>query len=269
MPDRSTPIRTRTIDLAAAVNSVSVLENCLRRSPDVAEGRLKIRTYQGFASAGLAYNAALMESEADILILAHQDVYLPEGFLNRIDRELEALTRIDPDWQIAGLIGLDDSGTLVGHTWCTGNAELLGEPVPRPTPVTTLDELMLIVRRASGFQFDPDLPGFHLYAADAIETARAAGARSYVITAPVVHHSRPVVTLDAGYRKAYGYMQRKWRKVLPLPNLVCPIEHSSLGLWEKYVRIRIKHRGRSRPPEPTDNPALLARRLGFEPEAVG
>jgi hypothetical protein len=264
MPDMSATTPNITVDLAAAVNIRSVLENCLLRSPDVISEDLRLRTYEGFTSAALAYNAALEDSDADILILAHQDVYLPRGFLERFTAQIASLNVIDPDWKIAGLIGLDDFGKFVGHIWCTGNGELHGQPVEQPTPVRTLDELLLVVRRGSGFRFDTGLPGFHLYAADAIEMARKEGVRSYVLHAPVVHHSRPVVTLDVGYRRAYRYMQRKWRKVLPLPNLVCRIERSSLRLYEQYLRIKWRHRGRARPPEPSENPANVAKRLGFE-----
>ena len=75
---------------------------------------------------------------------------------------------------------------------------------------------------------------------------------------------RAVVELDAGYKAAYRFMQRKWRASLPIPNLVCPITRSPFTLWLQDLRIRRKHGGRPRPPEPTDDPSIIARRLGIE-----
>jgi hypothetical protein len=59
-------------------------------------------------------------------------------------------------------------------------------------------------------------------------------------------------------------MQKKWWAVLPAPNLVCPITRSPFTLLMRDFRIRRKHRGKARPGEPRDNPADIARRLGFE-----
>jgi hypothetical protein len=258
------PTTRRSIAVAAAVNNAGVLENCLRRSPDVKSGALVLRTYEGFRSAGAAYNRALAEADVDVVVLVHQDVYLPRGFAGGLAAELDRLDATDPDWAIAGVMGLDASGVLHGRTWSSGIGALIGSRPDAPVPVETTDEMLLIVRRASGVTFDERLPGFHLYATDAIQTAKAGGRRSYVIDAPAVHHSRAVVDLDASYRMAYRYMQRKWRAQLPIPNLVCPITRSPFALWVRNARIRRKHYGRPRPPEPTDDPSVIARRIGFE-----
>ena len=258
-----------TIDLAAAVNNRTVLANCLQRSPDVAAGALPLRIYEGFGSAGAAFEQAFADSAADVLVLAHQDVYLPAGFLAGLHAQLARLQALDPAWAVAGVIGLDDAEVLTGQTWSSGLQRLLGERVAEPRPVATLDELLLVVRRGSGVAFDPDLPGFHMYAGDIVQAARSRGLGAYVVDAPVIHHSRPVVRLDAGYRRAYAYMQRKWRADLPIPNLICTIKRSSLALNVKDARIRWRRRGRmTRPPEPTDNPAAIAQRLGMEPSSA-
>ena len=258
-----------SIDLAAAVNNRTVLTNCLQRSPDVASGELPLRIYEGFGSAGAAFERAFAESAADVLVLAHQDVYLPAGFLERLRGQLAKLDALDPAWGVAGTIGLDADEVLTGQAWSSGLKRLLGERVKAPTPVVTLDELLLIVRRGSGVGFDPELPGFHMYAGDIVQTARSRGLGAYVIDAPVIHHSRPVVRLDAGYRRAYRYMQRKWAGDLPIPNLICTIQSSSLKLNVKDAKIRWRHRGRTTRPEPQEDPATIARRLGLEPEAAG
>jgi hypothetical protein len=254
-----------TIDLAAAANNDAVLRNCLGRSPDVVVEALTLRVYKGAPSAGAALNQALDGSQADVLIVAHQDVYLPEGFLAALRLRLTELDASDPNWAIAGVIGQTAAGVLAGRTWSSGLGVVLGAPEGAPIAVEALDEMLLFVRRASGLRFDEQLPGFHLYAADAIQIARARGMRSYVIDAPAVHHSRAVVELGADYRLAYRYMQAKWRSQLPIPNLVCPLKRWPFELWLRDLRIRSRHRGKLRPPEPMDDPSVIARRIGFEP----
>ncbi len=264
---RTTPPAAMTIDIAAPVNEHDVLAYCLQRSPDLVDGGARLRTYEGFPSAGAALNRALEESEAEVVVLVHQDVYLPRGFLGRLSASLARLSAIDPDWAVVGAIGIDAGSVLHGRTWSSGLKRLIGDVVDQPTPIESLDELMLVVRRASGVRFDEGLPGFHLYGTDIVQLAKAKGLKSYVVDSPVIHHSRPVVDLSGGYFNAYGYLQRKWREVLPVPNLICPIQPSGLKLRWLNLRIRMKYRGRKQRVDPTGDPVAIARRLGLEDAA--
>jgi len=250
---------------AAAVNDHAVLRQCLSASPDIAQGGLPLRTYEGFRSASAAYNRALDEANAEILILVHQDVYLPEGYIERLAARLRQLDEVAPDWAVAGVVGADDKGLLHGRVWSTGSNAVIGGDGDLPARVETLDEMILILKTSAGLRFDEGLPGFHLYAADIIEIAASAGFSTWVVDAPAVHHSRPVINLGGGYKQAWYYLRRKWSDRLPIRNLVCPITRSPWKVIEKDIRIRIKHRGRARrgtlAPE---EPAAIAARLGFE-----
>jgi Glycosyltransferase like family len=250
--------------IAAAVNDHATLAQCLARSPDIANGTLMLKTYEGFSTAGIAYNQALDESTAEYLLFAHQDVYLPGGFARRMVAALDQLSTIAPDWAIAGVVGARH-GEVIGKVWCSGNNRVIGEGQSLPARANTLDELIIIVRRSSGLRFDEVLPSFHLYAADIILTAAAAGQTTWVVDVPVVHHSRPVVNLGGGYKEAWNYMRRKWRANLPIENLVCTITASPFSLWEKDLRLRVRHRGRSARAEAVGDPVEIAKRLGFEP----
>jgi hypothetical protein len=252
------------VEVGAAVNNRAVLANCLARSPDIRSGALKLRTFEGCKSAALALNAALDRAEAPYVLLVHQDVYLPAGFAARLAKEISTVEAVDPDWAVAGVIGLDARDVAHGQTWSSGRACVVGIQSQYPALVETLDELLLLVRRASGVRFDENLPGFHLYAADIVQTAKALGRKSYVLDLPVIHHSRPVVSLGGDYRRAYAYMQRKWRTRLPLPNLICPIDRSSLRVMWRDVKIRLRARGRVERPSPTSDPTAIARQLGWE-----
>jgi hypothetical protein len=252
------------IAVAAAVNDHAILADCLARSSDIAGGALSLKTYEGYKTAGIAYNQALDECEAPWLLLAHQDVYLPVGFAARITAALDQLTRTTPDWAVAGVVGGTQSGAVIGKVWCSGNARLIKGETKLPARAATLDELIIIIRRDSGVRFDVNLPSFHLYAADVILTAQSAGRSTWVVDAPVVHHSRPVLNLGGGYAQAWNYMRHKWRAQLPIPNLVCPITRSRLTLWEKDLRIRFANRGRTERGDAPGDPVEIAKRLGFE-----
>jgi len=252
------------VSIAAAVNDKAVLADCLQRSPDLVAGSVSLRTYEGFGCAALAYNHALDEAQTDVVVLVHQDVYLPAGFLDRLHEALAQLTDADPNWAAAGVIGVDTAGRIVGETWSSGLRILVGEKVARPVEVLSMDEVLLVVRRSAGVRFDEAMPGFHLYAADFVMAARQAGHASYVVHLPIIHHSRPVVRLDAGYRRGYRFMQRKWRADLPIPNLVCPIERSGRALLMRDLRLRWKNRGRRDRLPPSEEPSAIARRLGIE-----
>src|SRR5438045_2602831 len=77
------------VSLVVAVNDDRVLETTLLASPWVRE-QCQVILKRGFASAAAAYNSGLSEAEEEILIFAHQDVFLPGGWLQDLDR---ALTR--------------------------------------------------------------------------------------------------------------------------------------------------------------------------------
>lgn len=252
------------VTISAATNDAAILATCLHKSPDIILGSVVLNTYEGFSSAARAYNRALDEAKTDVVVLVHQDVYLPAGFLAGLSAALLDLAARDPDWAVVGVIGLTEGEEVVGQTWSSGLRQLVGQQVSEPTAVITLDEVLLVVRRSSGVRFDENMPGFHLYAADVVLSASIMNLSSYVLHLPIIHHSRPVIYLDAGYRRAYRFMQGKWRARLPVPNLICPITRSNLPLIFRDARLRWINRGRRDRDAPSSDPAAIARQLGME-----
>lgn len=235
--------------VAAAVNDQGILAACLARSPDIAEGGLELKIYEGYSSAASALNAGLDNSTAEIMIFAHQDVYLPRGWLQTLTSQIDLLERSRPDWGVLGLFGRQMTGEIVGRVWSSGLGREAGERGFPPTEAAALDELLLVVRRGSGLRFDDNLHGFHLYAADIITQGRAKGIPSFVVEAPVVHNSRPVRTLTGAYARAYRMMQRKWRRHLPIMTLICDIEAVPIKLWRAQLQgLKIYRRNSKRAP---------------------
>ena len=75
-------MNAQRISIGAAVNDRAILADCLARSPDVLSGALTLKTYEGFSTAGLAYNQALEECDTEWLLLHIRMCICRLGLLN-------------------------------------------------------------------------------------------------------------------------------------------------------------------------------------------
>jgi len=243
-----------------ASNNPATLDSCLQRSPDVASGALPLVVVRDAPSMTIAYNRGLDRTDRRICVFVHQDVYLPQGWLDRTVAALRALSEQDPDWEVAGAFGVDGLRQH-GRVWDAAFDVELGGPMPAPVPVTSFDELLLILNRRPGYRFDEALPGFHLYGTDMAQTALSAGRSAYAVEMPVVHNCRMVATLRGDYARAWLYAQRKWWSRLPIQTSVSRLSRNRLDLWKAQWAMR----GR----QPRDDTSLpdsveMARRAGYE-----
>jgi len=184
-------------------------------SPCVANLRAdRVILQEGYPSASLAYNDAIDKANTDLVVFAHQDVYFPEGWLSDLNRSLNVLERLDPDWGVLGGYGVNNRGLRAGFVYSVGLG-VLGAAFERPVEIDTLDEYFLIVRKSSGLRFDRHLPNFHFYGTDICMTARERGKRCYAISAFSVHNTS-YGTGPAGFFEGYWYIKKKWKKFLPI-----------------------------------------------------
>ncbi len=264
-------LKNPTLDwcCVAAVNNDAIASQNLAISPALRadSGRLTILRDQ--PSASIAYNAGLDATEAEIVVFLHQDVYLPAGWDDKLARHLEHLDQLDPKWAVSGLFGLIRDGRWAGRVWDTALGRDLSPLVDVPVAVASIDELVIILKRSSGLRFDENLPGFHLYGTDIVQTALAAGYGAYVIDAPVVHNSVPAV-LSGAYMRAYNYMLRKWRRHLPIRTTCSVLSYRGwvrvrwrtlrrAGVFANRDRLRAEAERR-----PRRDPVEIARSLGYE-----
>jgi hypothetical protein len=252
------------IVVVAAVNDVDVLENCLKRSPEIVSGALPLITREGYATAGVAYNSALaLIPPATIVVFAHQDVYLPKGYAALLNRRILELEQVDPNWAVLGVSARTPDNGFVGKVWSTAwNQIQQGGALPKP--IVSLDELLLVLRAGTGLSFDEQLPSFHLFGTDIVQAGLHMGRKSYAIDAPVIHHDKPVLNLAGGYRQAYRYMRAKWWDRLPLQTLIAPVTRSGIDLLLSDLTIRWYSRGIKERVPPASNPSVIARELGWE-----
>lgn len=245
----------------AAVNDDDILENCLALSPDVADGTLPLTVIRGANSMSEAYNQGLAQTDARICLLAHQDVYLASGWAKQAVEALNRLEKSHPDWMVAGPYGVTKSGTHVGRVWDVNMGRELGQSGFEPTPIESLDELLLIVKRDPQFRFDRDLPHFHLYGTDLVQTAWANGRDAVAIELPVVHNNRPYASLGKGYVAGYNYVRRKWRHRLPIFTTICQISYNPFPLWRVEWRRR---KVTERPQKLLAHAPDVARQAGYD-----
>jgi hypothetical protein len=221
----------------AAVNNPDILASNLAASRDLQAEPFRLHVQFDAPSCSIAYRRGLVESDAEIVVFAHQDVYLPDGWVGLLSQRIEQLDRLDPNWGVAGLFGVGEDGQHHGRSWSTGLGRQLGIPSDAPVPALCVDEMVIVLKRSSGLTFDEALPNFHLYGLDIVTTARVRGIGAYIIDAPIIHNSQPVQNLDGGFAEAYHYMQSKWADRLPLQNLIAPIETSADPLHQAHQRL--------------------------------
>lgn len=199
----------------SAVNNEQVLQSCLLSSPGIRPASEVIQQ-RGFPSAACAYNDAIKKATTDFLVFVHQDVYLPEGWIDSVRLSLEVLSREDPDWGVLGVWGaVANSRQPVGYLWWTGDFGW-ERPFEGAREAIALDEVVLILRKSSGLRFDEQLPGFHLYGTDICFEARRRGRKCYSIPAFCLHNTDIGGPLPLQFWKCYLFMRRKWREQLPI-----------------------------------------------------
>jgi hypothetical protein len=213
--------------LISATNNEAVLKSCLLNSPDVREAT-EVILQKGYSSAGVAYNRAIDKAQSDLLVFAHQDVYLPQGWLASLRRALEQLSKVDPNWGIVGVYGVNKSwadGT--GFLYCAAYGKL-GHFFDGPRQVRSLEEALLIMRKSSNLRFDEQLPGFHLYGTDICLEAGRRGMKSYAILAFCIHNANGFRMLPLQFWRCYLFMRKKWRSELPIAT---PCTEITLRCW--------------------------------------
>jgi hypothetical protein len=200
--------------LVSAVNNPEVLRKCLLASPGAASA-VEVIQQGGYRSAAMAYNTALAKATSDLVVFAHQDVYLPEGWFGRLRKAIEVLEEKDPHWGVLGNWGMAQ-GLGRGHLYCGWAKGVLGSEFAGGIEVETLDEVLLVLRKSAGLVFDEGLNGFHMYGADICLQARQRGLKAYAVAAFCIHNAGGYGLLPLDFWRAYWQMRWKWKRNLPI-----------------------------------------------------
>lgn len=221
--------------LVSAVTDEALVKSCLLRSPDVLSAN-KVICQRGFPNAGIAFNVAIEKVDSEYMIFSHQDVYLPPGWMTSLERAIVWLESHDPNWGVLGLVGVAQFGERLGYVYSTGLMRFVGWPMAQAMSVRVLDEIVLVLKRGSGIKFDKYLPGFHLYGTDICLEAEARGMRNYVLPCFALHNSRGIKWFPLSFWKAYMYLRRKWRHLLPITTPCTTITVGCMPIFTNVIR---------------------------------
>jgi hypothetical protein len=203
--------------IAAVHRDLDVLKGSLLRSPAIGSPQ-DVLIMEGYANAGLAYQAGLTQAQTDVVVFVHPDVYLPLVWRASFESSLSRLNAIDPQWGVAGLFGISANGRRAGFVYSTGLDKYIGKPFESPTEVRVLDEFVFAMRRESGLKIDTAIPNgqFQFGAMDLCLQAEAQNRRCYALPCFAVHNSNGWRYMPLTFWKTYLYMRRRWRGRLPI-----------------------------------------------------
>jgi len=190
---------------------------------------------ENFSSATKAYNSAIDRATHDLVVLAHQDIFLPETWMAQLNRALDVLDAEDPRWGVLGCYGVTPNDDGHGHVYSSGLG-VMGKPFDRPAPVQTLDEIVLVLRKSSGLRFDERLPHFHFYGTDICLRAASRGMKSYAISAFCIHNTHQSLILPKEFYDCCKHIRRVWKDNLPIQTTCIRITRSNLPVHLRRVR---------------------------------
>jgi hypothetical protein len=140
------------------------------------------------------------------------------------------------------------AGDGAGYVYSTGLNDFVGKSFKTPVEVSSLDEMILIIKRSSGLRFDAKLPGFHLYGTDICCEAEKRGLKCYVIPCFAVHNSCGITWLPLSFWKSYMYLRKKWQKRLPIVTPCTKISAGCTAIFDHLLRNAYMHiRGGKKP----------------------
>lgn len=254
------------IAFAVACNDNGVLTRDFLASPDIAAGSCSAALESGMKSAAVTYNVLLKKLKTDYVVFAHQDVYFPAGWVRQILNYIDDFNKRNIEWLALGCAGIGLDGKIAGHVWSSSINRLIGQHFKTPVKVQSLDELVLIVNTKHGYEFDENLPGYHLYGTDIVQSGIKSGLQSFVIDAPCIHNDKPKPILGRDYLEAYKFMQNKWRNQLRIDTTVMPLGKTTFQYHLRNLKQKRLQWINKFPPAFSGDPRLLSVKLGFEKE---
>jgi len=213
------------VTFVACVNDDAQLDANLRRSPCLrAAGPHELLVFRGCATAAEGLNAGIERAQHELVVLVHQDVYLPEGWPARLVSQWRLAEGKGGPIGVGGVFGVLDRRVpfdAIGHVV---HRDRLLSHRSLPADVDGLDELLMVVPRGTPLRVDADL-GWHLYGTDLALQAQERGLRSVVVDA-LCHHNSLTGRVPWRYRESERVLARKWEKLLPVHTNL-----SSIGSW--------------------------------------
>ena len=213
------------ITFVACVNDDEQLAANLGRSPCLRDpGPHELLVFRDCASAAEGLNAGIDQARNELVVLVHQDVYVPAGWPARLGAQWRLAQAQGGPVGIAGVFGVLDRRVPFDAIGRVVHRDRLLSHRSLPADVDGLDELLMVVPRDTPLRVDATL-GWHLYGTDLALQAQQRDLRVVVLDAPC-HHNSLTGRVPWKYRESERVLARKWEKLLPIHTNL-----SSIGSW--------------------------------------
>jgi glycosyltransferase involved in cell wall biosynthesis len=248
---------TSRVTFVVAVPNRQIIDRNFLISPCLAYPHShQILVQENFACAGKAYNQGIDMAENDLVIFCHSDILLPQGWLDELQKAIDRLEIVDPNWGVLGVSGKTQDGRGWGHVYSSGRG-IIGAELEQPVPIQTLDEIVLILRKSSALRFDEAMPHFHFYGTDICLRAAKLGRKSYAVSAFCIHNTHQNLILSDEFYECCRYTKRIWKDALPIQTTCVRITRSGIPVLARRVKefylrhIRHKEFGGTRLQDPS------------------
>jgi hypothetical protein len=213
------------ITFVACVNDEAQLQANLLSSPCLRDpSPHEVLLFRGCANAAEGLNAGIEQARHELVVLVHQDVYLPAGWPRRLVAQWRLARGQGGPIGISGVFGVLDRSVPFDAIGRVVHRDRLLTHRSLPADVDGLDELLMVVPRDTALRVDPDL-GWHLYGTDLCLQAGRTGLRVVVLDAPC-HHNSLTGRVPWKYRDSERVLARKWHDRLPVHTNL-----SSIDTW--------------------------------------
>ena len=203
-PMAEAPASAAGITFIVAVNNIRQLRDNLLASPILNNARHEIVPVVGATSAADALMRGLGQSarKNGLIVLLHQDVYLPAGWDDRLIAGILEAERSFGPVGVAGVFGVvrSEIGAFERAGRALDRRALLATPHRLPAQAESLDEIVLVfpVQNGSIVGLAPTL-GFHMYGSEACLAAWEADQAAVIVDAPCLHNTESGFQLDNAF----------------------------------------------------------------------
>ena len=205
------------VTLGVCTNDADVLADNLLASPDLQNDTHEVITVKDARSLAEGLETVLAQASHELVVLAHQDIYLPRGWFARLWSQYALARKMTGDRVgVMGVYGVHGGSQGILRAGRVADRDaVLDETAPLPAPVSSLDEIVLAMPRQTRLRPDPAL-GFHLYGTDLALAAESAGLTALAIDAPCHHNSQQGNELPAAFYSSAEVLRNRWPTKLPI-----------------------------------------------------
>jgi hypothetical protein len=211
-----------------------------------------------YKSCSEALNVGLELAHGTYQILCHQDLVVPDNWIENIFNHIKDLNTQKTKWGVLGMAGsfsnTETLGDAVIYLHNDGIHEHYTLRYGDRANVGCLDELALITRK-SNIRFDERLfDHYHWYGADICLQYMNKGYENFAINAPCVHKSSGNANLYPEdnrniFIKQAAILMKKWRNSFPNFRTTTSYFDCNNGLITFYIAETMKKEGYRFPPQ--------------------